>query len=46
MAQEVAEKMDVAQFGYAFRVNNGLDAGQGVSHLRACVVGGKSMGTP
>ncbi|MDQ3926515.1 MAG: hypothetical protein M3272_05965 [Actinomycetota bacterium] len=46
MAQKVAEMMDVAQFGYAFRVNIGLDAGQGVSHLRACVVGGKSMGTP
>ena len=43
---EVAEKMDVAESAYAFRINNGSDAGQEVFHLHAHMVGGKSMGMP
>jgi histidine triad (HIT) family protein len=46
VAQEVAEKMDVAGSGYAFRINNGRDAGQEVSHLHAHVMGGRKMGMP
>ncbi len=43
--EEVAEKMDIAEFGYAFRIiNNGPDVGQEVPHLR--VMGGKRMGMP
>jgi histidine triad (HIT) family protein len=46
VAHEVAQKMDVADSGYAFRINNGLDAGQEVFHLHAHVMGGKKMGMP
>lgn len=46
VAQEVAEKMDVADSGYAFRINNGPDAGQEVFHLHAHVMGGKRLGMP
>lgn len=46
VAQEVAEKMDVARSGYAFRINNGRDAGQEVFHLHAHVMGGRKMGMP
>ncbi|MBA3474862.1 MAG: HIT domain-containing protein [Rubrobacter sp.] len=42
-AQAVAEKMDVAGSGYAFRINNGSDAGQEVFHLHAHVMGGRKM---
>lgn len=41
---EVAEKMDAAGFGYAFRINNGSGAGQEVFHLHAHVMGGGKMG--
>ena len=43
VAQEVAEKMNVAGSGYVFRINNGPDAGQEVFHLHAHVMGGESM---
>ena len=46
VAQEVAEKMDVARSGYAFRINNVRDAGQEVSHLHAHILGGRKMGMP
>ena len=46
-AQEVAQKMDVAESGYTFRINNGSDAGQEVFHLHAHdVMGGKRLGMP
>ena len=44
IAQEVAEKMDVAGSSYAFRINNGRDANQEVFHLHAHVMGGRKMG--
>ncbi len=43
VAQEVAEKMDVARSGYVFRINNGPDAGQEVFHLHVHVMGGERM---
>lgn len=46
VAQEVAEKMDVAESGYVFRINTGRDAGQEVYHLHAHVMGGRRMGMP
>ncbi len=46
VAQEVAEKMGVAESGYAFRINNGSDAGQEVFHLHAHVMGGRKMEMP
>jgi histidine triad (HIT) family protein len=46
VAQEVAEKMDIAESGYVFRINNGRDAGQEVYHLHAHVMGGRRMGMP
>ena len=46
VAHEVARKMDVADSGYAFRVNNGPDAGQEVFHMHAHVMGGERMGMP
>jgi histidine triad (HIT) family protein len=46
VAQEVAEKMDVAESGYVFRINNGRDAGQEVFHLHAHVMGGRRMRMP
>lgn len=46
VAQEVAEKMDIAESGYAFRINNGPDARQEVFHLHAHVMGGRKMGMP
>ena len=45
-AQEVAEKMGVAESGYVFRINNGPDAGQEVFHLHAHVMGGERLGMP
>ncbi len=46
VAQEVAQKMDVAESGYVFRINNGPDAGQEVFHLHAHVMGGERLGMP
>ena len=43
VAQEVAEKTGIAESGYAFRINNGPDAGQEVFHLHAHVMGGERM---
>lgn len=45
-AQAVAEKKGVAESGYAFRVNNGPDAGQEVFHLHAHVMGGRRLSMP
>lgn len=45
-SQEVAEKLEVAESGYAVRVNNGPDAGQEVFHLHLHVLGGEKIGMP
>jgi histidine triad (HIT) family protein len=46
VSQEIAEAEGVAGSGYAFRINNGPDAGQEVLHLHAHVVGGQKLGMP
>lgn len=45
-SQEVAEKLGVADSGYAVRINNGPDAGQEVFHLHLHVMGGQRIGMP
>ncbi len=45
-SQEVAEKLGVAESGYAVRINNGPDAGQEVFHLHLHVLGGEKIGMP
>ncbi|CAN5907915.1 histidine triad nucleotide-binding protein [soil metagenome] len=45
-SQEVAEKLGVAESGYAVRINNGVDAGQEVFHLHLHVLGGERIGMP
>ena len=42
----VAEKLGVAESGYAVRVNNGDDAGQIVFHLHLHVIGGRKLEMP
>jgi histidine triad (HIT) family protein len=42
----MAEKLGVAESGYAVRINNGPDAGQEVFHLHLHVLGGKKLGMP
>ncbi len=44
--QTVAERQDVAESGYAIRINNGEDAGQEVEHLHIHVIGGRELGMP
>lgn len=44
--QVVAEKLGVAESGYAVRVNNGPDANQEVPHLHLHVLGGEKIGMP
>lgn len=46
VAQKVAEKLGVAERGYALRINNGADAGQEIFHLHLHVLGGKKIGMP
>lgn len=46
VAQGVAEDEGVAESGYAFRINNGPDAGQEVFHLHAHVMGGERVRMP
>ena len=46
VSSEVAEKLDVTESGYAVRINNGPDAGQGVFHLHLHVLGGKPLEMP
>lgn len=46
VAQEVAEAEGISESGYAFRINNGPDAGQVVFHLHAHVIGGSELGMP
>jgi histidine triad (HIT) family protein len=46
VASAVAEKLGVAEGGYAVRINNGRDAGQEVFHLHLHVMGGKKLGMP
>lgn len=46
VAQQVAEGEGVAKTGYAFRINNGPDAGQEVFHLHAHVMGGERVRMP
>ena len=44
--QVVAEKLGVAESGYAVRINNGPDANQEVLHLHLHVLGGEKIGMP
>jgi histidine triad (HIT) family protein len=46
VCSEVAEKLGVTESGYAVRINNGPDAGQGVFHLHLHVLGGKYLEMP
>jgi histidine triad (HIT) family protein len=46
VSSEVAKKLGVAESGYAVRINNGPDAGQGVFHLHLHVLGGKTLEMP
>lgn len=46
VASAVAERLGVAESGYAVRVNNGPDAGQEVFHLHLHVMGGQRLGMP
>ncbi len=46
VSEEVAEKLGIAESGYAVRLNNGPDAGQEVFHLHLHVLGGKKIGMP
>lgn len=46
VAQDVAESEGIAKSGYAFRINNGPDAGQEVFHLHAHVMGGERVRMP
>jgi histidine triad (HIT) family protein len=46
VSSEVAEKLGVRESGYAVRINNGADAGQGVFHLHLHVLGGKKLEMP
>ena len=46
VAQEVAEGEGISESGYAFRINNGPDAGQEVFHLHAHVMGGERVRMP
>ncbi len=46
VASAVAEKLGVAEGGYAVRVNNGPDAGQEIFHLHLHVMGGQRLGMP
>ena len=45
VSSEVAEKL-LGESGYAVRINNGPDAGQGVFHLHLHVLGGKALEMP
>ena len=46
VSEEVAEKLGIAESGYAVRINNGPDAGQEVFHLHLHVLGGERIGMP
>ncbi len=46
VASLVAGKLGVAESGYAFRINNGYDAGQAIPHLHLHVIGGERLGMP
>ena len=46
VSSEVAEELGVTESGYAVRINNGSDAGQGVFHLHLHVLGGKTLEMP
>lgn len=46
VAHGVAEDEGIAESGYAFRINNGSDAGQEVFHLHAHVMGGERVRMP
>jgi histidine triad (HIT) family protein len=46
VCSEVAEELGVTESGYAVRINNGPDAGQGVFHLHLHVLGGKTLEMP
>lgn len=45
-ANAVAKKKGIADTGYRFVVNTGVDGGQSVFHLHLHVLGGRQMGWP
>jgi histidine triad (HIT) family protein len=45
-ANAVAKKKGIADAGYRFVVNTGVDGGQSVFHLHLHVLGGRHMGWP
>jgi len=45
-ANAVAKKKGIADTGYRFVVNTGVDGGQSVFHLHLHVLGGRHMGWP
>ena len=46
VSSELAKELGVTESGYAVRLNNGPDAGQGVFHLHLHVLGGKALEMP
>jgi histidine triad (HIT) family protein len=46
VSSEVAKELGVRESGYAVRINNGPDAGQGVFHVHLHVLGGKYLEMP
>ena len=46
VSSELAKELGVTESGYAVRINNGPDAGQGVFHLHLHVLGGKALEMP
>ena len=46
VSSAVAEKVGVAEGGYAVRINNGRHAGQEVFHLHLHVMGGRKLEMP
>jgi len=46
VARDLATKLGVAESGFRLVINNGIDAGQTVSHLHVHLLGGRSMTWP
>ena len=45
IAQQLAEKFEVAESGYRFLTNNGPNAGQEIEHLHFHLIGGRYLGS-
>jgi histidine triad (HIT) family protein len=46
VARDLAKELGVAESGYRLVINNGMDAGQTVSHLHVHLLGGRNMNWP